>query len=68
MTMDIITMDMGTTIIINHHQVTTQTSTHKVLSGHKKAMLLHNMQHGFFISVSVGISFFYYCSLIALSH
>ena len=65
--MDIIIMDMGTTIIINHHKVTTQTCPRNLLSGHEKAMLLHNVQHGFFISASVGI-FFYYCSLTALTH
>lgn len=54
--MDIIIMDMGT-IIINHHKVTTQTCHRNPLSGHEKAMLLHNVQHGFFISVSGGIFF-----------
>ena len=50
--MDIIMgMGMGTITTINHHKVTTQTCPRNPLSGHEKAMLSYNRQHGFFISI-----------------
>ena len=47
--MDITTMVIITTI--NHHKMTIQTCSRTPLSGHEKAMLSYNRQHGFFISV-----------------
>ena len=68
MIMDITIMVMGTITTINHHKMTTQTGPRTPLSGHEKAMLSYNKQHGFFISVSMGTSFFGYCSVVVLSH
>ena len=49
MNMGIITMDMGITTI-NDHKPRTQSYPRNLLSGHKKAMLVYNGQHGFFFS------------------